>query len=135
MTRNSSYHSVLRISAVVCAFILMFVSGIIDDSTSKISVGTQEYLANAIGASASVQPTELNKLTAALTERQRDLDARESAIKEREIAVNISSGDGSSSDTATYVLASVLFILLTLILLNYALDYLREKELRLSKAV
>jgi ABC-type Na+ efflux pump permease subunit len=128
MVQDSTYHNVLRVSAVVCAFVLMFVSGIVNESTARLSQDTQQYLANAIGANASVQPTELNKFTAALTEQQRDLDLRELKLNEREIAVNISAGGTEGSDTTTYILASVLFILLVLILLNYALDYLRERE-------
>jgi len=61
-----------------------------------------------------------------LTQRQRDLDAREAALRQREIAIGLSEGGGT--DKSTYVLAGILFILLVLILLNYTLDYLRLKE-------
>tara|TARA_B100002019_G_C21240719_1_gene585412 strand:+ start:689 stop:1096 length:408 start_codon:yes stop_codon:yes gene_type:complete len=129
MIENSVYHSLLRVSAVVCTCVLVFVSGLIDDSTAKLADDTQLYLANAVGASASVEPTELNKYTAALTQKQRELEERESALREREIAVELSTGGtAQGSDTSTYVLASILFLLLVLILLNYALDYLRQKE-------
>lgn len=117
----------LRVSALVCALVLVFESGLISESTAQLSRGTSSYLANAIGVGASVQPTELNMLTAELTERERDLDIREAALAEREIEVNLSREAGSG-DTATYLLASILFILLVLILLNYVLDYLRLKE-------
>lgn len=127
MKQNSNYHRILRVSAVVSAIALVFVSGLVSDSTAHISRGTEAYLANAVGMSAAVRPTELNQYTAALTQKERELAAREAALKEREISVNLSGG-GTSSDTTTYVLASVLFILLVLILLNYALDYLRSRE-------
>jgi hypothetical protein len=78
--------------------------------------------------SASVTPTELNQYTAALTQKQRELEAREAALTEREIAVDISTGGTVNSDTTTYILASILFILLVLIVLNYVLDYLRSRE-------
>lgn len=130
MRQNTTYHRVLRVSALVCAFVLMFESGLLSESTAAMSQNTHLYLANAIGMSVSVQPTELNQYTAALTQKQHELEKREVLLSEREIAVNLSTTGGSSNDTATYVLSSVLFILLILILLNYTLDYLRLKEQR-----
>lgn len=132
--KNSNYHRFLRVSAVVCALALVFESGLVSESTAQISRGTHTYLANAIGMSASVQPTELNTITAALTARERELAAREAALREREISVGISSGD-VSNEKATYLLASILLILLVLILLNYALDYLRSREGRVIRTV
>jgi hypothetical protein len=126
---NSSYHRVLRVSLVVCAIALVFESGILSESTARLSQGTHAYLANAIGMSASVQPTELNTLTAELTAMQTELEAREASLREREIAVEIPMGATTGNNvTATYVIASILFILLVLILLNYVLDYLRARE-------
>jgi hypothetical protein len=129
MKRYSNYHRVLRISAVVFALVLIFESGLINESTAKISRGTESYLANAIGMSAAVAPTELNQYTADLTKKERELAAREAALQEREISVNLSTAP-KKSDTSTYILASILFILLVLIILNYALDYLRAREER-----
>lgn len=107
----------------------MFESGLLSESTARVAEGTHAYLANAVGMSASVQPTELNTLTAELTAKQRELDAREAALREREIAVDLNSG-AVSSNTSSYVLSSILFVLLVLIILNYALDYLRSREER-----
>lgn len=130
MRQNSQYHRVLRVSAVVCAIVLVFESGLLSESTAVLSQNTHQYLASAIGINASVKPTELNQLTAAITQKERELAAREAALREREIAVGISSGEQAGVDTATYILASILFILLILILLNYTLDYLRARENR-----
>lgn len=126
MLQHTHYHRILRISAVVFAIVLVFSSGIVDRSTAELSHNTGNYVASVIGMSASVEPTELNSLTSALTQRQRDLDAREAALRQREIAIGLSEGGGT--DKSTYVLAGILFILLVLILLNYTLDYLRLKE-------
>jgi hypothetical protein len=126
-TQFSNYHKILRVSLVVCAVMLVFDSGIISESTAKLSNGTQNYLANAVGMTASVAPTELNQFTAELTEREKELSAREAALREREIQVGINTG-GQTNDYSTYLLASILFILLVLILLNYTLDYLRSRE-------
>ncbi len=130
--KDSNYHRILRIAAVVFALVLVFDSGIVTESTAKLANGTQAYIATAIGVGASVQSTELNQYTAELTSRQRELDAREAALREREIEVGLNDGGSMNEDYSTYILASILFILLLLILLNYTLDYLRTKELQIA---
>ncbi len=127
--KNSNYHRFLRISAVVLAFLLIFDSGLVSETTAKLSNGTQAYLASVIGVGAGVQSTELSELTAELTSRQRELDARETALREREIDIDLNES-GLAEDYSTYILSSVLFILLLLILLNYTLDYIRMRELK-----
>ncbi|MCA9362606.1 hypothetical protein KC906_04475 [Candidatus Kaiserbacteria bacterium] len=135
MIQSSQYHRVLRVSAVVCAVVLVFQSGLLSDTTAQLAANTQQYMANVIGMSASVEPTELNQLTAELTAKQTELAARESALREREISVGLNGGMPAANQTTTYILASVLFILLVLILLNYALDYLRSREPELARPV
>lgn len=125
--QTTYYHRFLRVATVVCALVLVFESGLISETTAELSRNTNRYLANAIGMSASVQPTELNQLTSELTARQRELDDREARLREREIEVGIEDG-GLGSEKTTYILAGILFVLLVLILLNYTLDYLRLKE-------
>ncbi len=125
---HTHYHKLLRVGALVLALVLVFDSGLLFSRTAVLSHGTQSYVASVIGVGASVAPTELNQLTAELTAQKRELDAREAALKEREL--NIGLGSGGSENYSTYVLASILFILLVLILLNYTLDYLRSREER-----
>lgn len=125
----STYHSLLRIASLVVALLLVFESGLMSDTTARLADNTELYLANAVGVSVGVAPTELNQITAALTARERDLTERELAVAEREIAVNLNTGD-SSRDAGTFILATILFILLVLIILNYALDYVRARERR-----
>ncbi|MEK7462456.1 MAG: hypothetical protein AAB618_02680 [Patescibacteria group bacterium] len=135
---DSLYHSVLRVATLVTALVLLFESGLVSPVTKQLSQDTHFYLANAVGMSVSIAPTELNSLTAELTRQKLALEAREQALKEREIEIGLASGGATNSDTATYVLAGVLFILLVLIVLNYVLDYLRfhQKEIILrSKTV
>lgn len=120
------YHRVLRVSAVVCALVLIFESGLVSPATVVLSQNTHLYLANAVGMTTSIEPTELNSLTAELTAQKRLLDQRELEIKEREIEIGLQPGE--SNDTAIYILASILFVLLVLIILNYVLDYLRTRE-------
>lgn len=133
---HSMYHRFLRIGAVVVAVTLVFESGLVSQSTRQLSQQTHSYLANAVGMSASVRPTELNTYTAALSAKERELEEREAALREREISVEISNGGTSATgNMSTYVLASILFILLVLIILNYALDYLRSREQQQTQPV
>ena len=124
---DTLYHRVLRVSAVVCACVLVFESGLVSPVTRQLSVDTHQYLANAVSIGASVEPTELNTLTSELTKQKLALQAREQAVAEREIEIGLASGQ-SANETSTYVLSGVLFILLVLIILNYTLDYLRARE-------
>ena len=128
--KHSKYHKVLRVSAVVCTMMLLFESGLVHDSTRQLSIGTHEYLANAVGATASIDPTELNSLTAELTAQKLALQQRETSLREREIEIGLLPGESANQKT-TYILAGVLFLLLILIVLNYTLDYLRLRETKL----
>jgi hypothetical protein len=132
--QNSAYHRVLRISVLVFAVVLIFQSGLASESTAKIARGTAAYVATAVGMSAGVQPTQLNQYTAALTQKEQELAAREAALAAREIEIGLSAGEPIRNDS-TYVLASILFILLVLIILNYVLDFLRSQERAREQAV
>ena len=131
--KHSKYHKVLRVSAVVCTMMLLFESVLVHDSTRQLSIGTHEYLANAVGATASIDPTELNSLTAELTAQKLALQQRETSLREREIEIGLLPGESANQKT-TYILAGVLFLLLILIVLNYTLDYLRLRETKLLQA-
>lgn len=130
-SNESMYHRVLRVSAVVCALVLLFESGLVHQSTAYLAQNTHHYLAQAVGMSASVEPTELNTMTAELTKQKSALDAREAALREREIEIGLNGGE-RPNETSTYVLASILFALLVLIVINYTLDYVRAKQQRQS---
>lgn len=125
---DSFYHKLLRIGALTLALLLVFVSGLLHDATAELAELTTNQMANAVGISVGVAPTELNMMTAELSAWDRELAAREAAIVEREIAVGLNTGNGqSSTDWSTFILATILFILLLLIVLNYALDYMRRQ--------
>ena len=129
--KDTIYHGGLRISALLLAFLLLFDSGILFPITKKLSSNTQQYVATVVGVGAAVLPTELNSLTAQLSARNRELDAREAYIAEREISVGLSDRDTNTKiDFSTYILSVLLFIILVLIVLNYALDFAREKHFR-----
>ena len=125
---HTLYHSLLRVSAVVCAFVLLFDSGLVLNDSARLSDGTQAYLANVVNVSATIPPNELNVITAQLTEQQLALDARERAITEREIELQQNPTASPGTDTSTFVLSAILFILLVLIVLNYGLDYARVRK-------
>lgn len=124
--RNTAYHALLRIFSLTLALVLLFESGLISPLTQDLSHQAGRHVASVIGMNAAVQPTELNTLTAQLTERERTLT-------EREIAVGLKE-QGASSDASTYILSILLFILLVLIILNYALDYVRNKKAQYEQA-
>jgi hypothetical protein len=124
------YHKVLRVAAVVCALTLLFESGLLHESTKIMSKNTHQYLANSVGVGASINPTELNTVTAELTAAKMELQ------REREINVGIT--ERGNNDRMIYILSGILFVLLVLIILNYTLDYLRYREqkmLRTNEAV
>mgnify|MGYP006286919631 CR=1 FL=1 len=125
---HSRYHQLLRTLALTLALVLLFQSGLLSHTTARLSDNAQRYLANAVGVSVGVEPTELNQVTAALTKREQQLAAREEAVQQREIAVDLSSGGGIAADRTTYLLSAILFILLVLIVLNYVLDFVRARR-------
>jgi len=118
------YHSFLMVSACVLAFVLVFDSGLLFSGTTEISNLAQQHVANVIGVTVGVAPNEVNQLTARITELETELEA-----KERMIAVDVRQKDTIGGiDRSTFVLSIILFIFLVLIVLNYALDFLRDRR-------
>lgn len=133
--QHTLYHSLLRITSVVVAFVLVFDSGLLSPATKELSRATQNYLANVVSVTATVNPNELNQITAELTKQKTALEEREQALEEREVAIaRNSSGDSATNDYSTYILSTILFILLVLIVLNYGLDYARMRKLTEANA-
>jgi hypothetical protein len=128
MDQSMLYRSLLRVSLVVTAVILVFQAGVLDDRTAALFSQTTTELSAMVGMSASVAPTEYNTFTAELTEQQNLLAEREEQIAQREIELGLNSDEPTNNQTTTYILASILFVQLLLIILNYGLDYLRAKE-------
>jgi hypothetical protein len=133
MLETTVYHKILRISSVVMALVLLFQGGLMSETTARMAAGTQSYMANSVGVFVGVAPTELNQLTAEVTAQKLALDAREQALAEREIAVGLNNGGEMNQLTTTYILSGVLFILIVLILMNYVLDFMRAREVRLRE--
>lgn len=126
---HTLYHKLLRIGLVVTAFVLLFDGGFVVQDSAQLADSTEQYLANAISVSVGIPETELNTVTAALTEQKQALDAREAAIVEREIQLQKNPVVASAgTDTSTFILSLILFILLVLIVLNYGLDYARVRK-------
>lgn len=127
---DTLYHKILRVALMVCAFVLIFESGLLIPATAVLSQNTGSFLANAVGVSVGVAPNELNTWTAALTEKEMLLAEREAVIAEREIAVNLN--ENRVTDTGTFVWSAIVTVLLALVIMNYVLDYLRaQKQKRL----
>lgn len=128
---SSTYHSLLRIALLVCAFTLVFDSGLLSEATQKLSLNAQQYVAAAVGVRVGVAQNDVNVLTARITELETEL-----ARKDREINVNLdTSAAPTGPNTSTFVLSAILFILLVLIVLNYILDYLRSRRETLTRTV
>ncbi|HMA79117.1 MAG TPA: hypothetical protein VKP88_08470 [Candidatus Paceibacterota bacterium] len=120
------YHSVLRVSALTLTGTLLFVSGVLVPETKVITVETEQYLANAISASAGVAPNEYNVITAALTEQEAALDEREAVLAERELALGLSSTPQRTvwdAEMVTAINSVLLFIVVVLMVINYTLDF------------
>ncbi len=125
----SVYHSVLRVALCVCACLVAFDSGLLNESTKALSTGAQNYIASAVGVRVGVAENDVNILTKRITELESEL-----AQKERDIAVRLNTDSNSPSfDTSTFVLSLILFILLVLIVLNYILDYVRLRQATLVR--
>ena len=115
------YHSSLRVSLVVVALALVFDGGFLIPLSKELSDNTIDYLANSVGIYAQVSPNEINEITA-------ELSARERALEEREIAAR-EFNTKEENDYSVYILSTILFILTVLIILNYAMDWIRVRSL------
>jgi len=128
MLGTTYYHRTLRTTALVVGLVLLFDSGIALDNSREISDGAVKYLANTVGIVATVPSNEVNTLAM-------ELQARIDQVEQREREINAQARDSMSVDTSTYILSSILLLLLALIVTNYALDYIRErKRLTLTRA-
>lgn len=124
----SRYHRFLRVLLVVFTVALLFDSGIVFPVTKTLSDNTVLYLASTgTGVFANVPESEINALSAKLAEQQSELDRREADLREREIAAR-SFGAGSGNDYSTYIISAILFIILVLLVLNYAMDFARVRK-------
>ncbi len=129
----SRYHRFLRVSLLVTAFLLVFDSGILFPVTKQLSQNTFSYLGSVgSGVFASVPQNEINTLTAQISERERTLDAREASIRDREIAAR-DFETSSSGDYSTYIMSVILFVILVLLVLNYVMDFARNRKLLYAK--
>ena len=129
MDQSLLYRSLLRVSAVVTACVLVFQAGLIDERSATVfSQAGDSLAAMTVGATASVAPNEFNQITAELTRQEQLLQAREAEITSREIELGLQQGEPAVNQTTTYLIAAILFIQLVLLVLNYALDYLRARE-------
>ena len=136
MMEHTTYHKVLRVSIAVVTCVLLFQSGVVHPITAQLSNQTGRYMANAVGVTVGVAPTELNQITADLTKREVALAAREKDVASREITVGIAPGGAPITQTTmTFILAAALFILLVLVILNYVLDFLRARRLYAAQTI
>lgn len=125
--RHSRYHKFLRVTGVTLSLVLLFDSGILAPISKQLSDNTVLYLANSVGVSVGVPENELNVITAALTKRETELAKREADLAAREISAR-DFGQSSAINYSTYILATILFVLTVLMVLNYVLDFTRARK-------
>lgn len=101
-----------------------------DISLQKLSIGAYENLANVAMISVGVPATPENTLALQLAQREGDLTQRESQLIERErsLGTKYEEAIAQNKRLTLYVLGSVTFLLLLLILLNFYLDLKRDEE-------
>lgn len=130
MIEHGRYHKALRVGLLVAAMVLVFDSGLLVSDTQKVSQHTYHYL-GAVGAGmyAAVEENEINTLTAEIATQQRELDAREATLREREIAAR-SFGE-TEKEYSTYIISTLLFIIIVLLILNYFMDWQRMRQLKM----
>jgi hypothetical protein len=124
---HSVYHKVLRVSATIFAAVLLFQSGFFTPLTAQLSNRTGQYLATAVGVSVGVPENDTNRLTTRIAELEAQVGASETQLRERNLETGLNTGFGGSA-TTTYLLSAILFIMLVLIVLNYALDFYRSRQ-------
>jgi hypothetical protein len=124
---HSIYHKVLRVSATILAAVLLFQSGFFTPLTAQLSSRTGQYLASAVGVSVGVPGNDTNRLTTRIAELEAQVGAADIQLRERSLETGLSAGFGGSA-TTTYLLSAILFIMLVLIVLNYALDFYRARQ-------
>jgi hypothetical protein len=124
---HSAYHKILRVSSLVVATVLMFEGGLFSSATARLANQTELYLANAVGVYVGVPENGVNSLTTRIAELEQEVGRKDEQLRDRELALGLGGG-ASTSSTSTFVLAGILFIMLVLIVLNYALDYVRSRE-------
>lgn len=119
----SVYHKVLRVSALTVALMLVFESGMCSPVSKQFADNTIIML-----ASASTQVGIMNfssnlNVAATLTARQNVIDTTNGNLSERSAPTRISVE--TESGYPTYVLSTILFLLVLLILMNYLFDWRR----------
>ncbi len=128
MMTRTRYHGSLRTMILIGASVLVFDSGIVSPLTKEFSDNALTYMASSVvGVMVGIPENELNTLTAQITERERELDAREAQLAAREISTR-EFNTGSTNDYSTFILSAILFVLTCLIVLNYALDWNRSRK-------
>lgn len=126
---HSAYHKTLRVSSVIFAAVLLFQSGFFSPLTAQLSDRTTQYLASAVGVHVGVPENDTNRLTTRIAELEAQVVDQNTQLRERDLATGLREGFGGSP-TATFLLSGILFIMLVLIVLNYALDFYRSRQER-----
>ena len=119
--RRSSKKSISVFNAACFALAaFLFSYSILVDSPSRLTLSAENMFAGAIGAFAAVPANPDNTLASQLQQKERELDARESAIQLLEKRTQ-----ANTVATYSFILSISLFILLSI---NFYLDWRRSKK-------
>lgn len=133
MEARRLYHTTLLVSALCVAIVLLVQSGSMPWARFSLSSHARHYVASVMSVSAGVEATDLSLLTAELTKKNTELAQREAAVKAREIQAQ--ARDQNPSSAPDYLLSSLLFLLLVLIVTNYIFDFIRARKTQTYAAV
>jgi len=111
---DSLYHKTLRISVTTCALLLLFVSGILSQTTAVLTNTSMQQLASVSGLAAADQTGSVEE--GALNQSSTLSTADRRATSQ------------SQYDWLVFALATLLYSLLLLLVTNYALDYVRRQS-------
>lgn len=128
--QESKKRTAFQYSLFVAALALVGMLQYSSAPTDSVKRLVYENIASVIGVSGAVLPNQFNVLAQQLAQKDLELSSREREIIERErlIGEEYQSAIMRNQQTVFYAISAVALLLLLLILLNFYLDYAREKR-------
>lgn len=128
LLRYSIYHSVLRISVLVFAILLVFDSGLVSPQSNVLSISTQQYLANTISSQVGTVSVKNDEHIAIITKTDEMVSGKGNFT-----TISLSEDIPQVMNKSTLILSSIVFTLLLLILINYVVDCIRTRKMIVLK--
>ena len=128
LLRYSIYHSVLRISVLFFAILLVFDSGLVSSQSNVLSISTQQYLANTISSQVGTVSVKNDEHIAIITKTDEMVSGKGNFT-----TISLSEDIPQVMNKSTLILSSIVFTLLLLILINYVVDCIRTRKMIVLK--